>query len=265
MALENENFSFSQILFSQLWRTLARKLMKRLVVFIAYFQSSFQIVHVYQVLRSELFLQKFYDPFNLISIFFTFNHFSEKTYEKTDQFYDLFLNLFLLCTRSKNLVIWKFLLKKLWLFQNLNNFFFICSTLSNICEKTMKRPTIFFTYFETSTSSLHANKISWSPNFCTKNVAYFNMSIKLCLFQQLWTIFTTKIIKKSYKICKYFWSSIQFSNRHALLLWPNFYNKNDKCYNVANKLIYFKRHSLPPIFKIFFYLPFNFPNIHNFR
>ena len=239
--------------------------MKRLVVFIAYFQSSFQIVHVYQVLRSELFLQKFYDPFNLISIFFTFKHFSEKTYEKTDQFYDLFLNLFLLCTRSKNLVIWKFLLKKLWLFQNLNNFFFICSTLSNICEKTMKRPTIFFTYFETSTSSLHANKISWSPNFCTKNVAYFNMSIKLCLFQQLWTIFTTKIIKKSYKICKYFWSSIQFSNRHALLLWPNFYNKNDKCYNVANKLIYFNRHSLPPIFKIFFYLPFNFPNIHNFR
>ena len=45
MALENENFSFSEILFSQLWRTLARKLMKRPVVFIRYFQSSSQIAH----------------------------------------------------------------------------------------------------------------------------------------------------------------------------------------------------------------------------
>ena len=72
MALENENFSFSQILFSQLWRTLARKLMKRCVVFITYFQSSFQIVHICQVLHSEYFFQKFDGRFNLISIFFHF-------------------------------------------------------------------------------------------------------------------------------------------------------------------------------------------------
>ena len=48
MALENENFSFSEILFSQLWRTLARKIMKRPVVFIRYFQSSSQIAQVYE-------------------------------------------------------------------------------------------------------------------------------------------------------------------------------------------------------------------------
>ena len=55
MALENENFSFLEILFSQLWRTLARKLMKRPVVFIRYFQSSSQIAQVYVVLESIFF------------------------------------------------------------------------------------------------------------------------------------------------------------------------------------------------------------------
>ena len=57
MALKNENFLFLQILFSQLWRTLARKLLNRSAVFITYFQSSFQIVHVYQVSRSDYFFQ----------------------------------------------------------------------------------------------------------------------------------------------------------------------------------------------------------------
>ena len=55
MALENENFSFSEILFSQLWRTLARKIMKRPVVFIRYFLSSSQIAQVYEVLESIFF------------------------------------------------------------------------------------------------------------------------------------------------------------------------------------------------------------------
>ena len=33
--------------------------MKRPAVFITYFQSTIQIVHVYQILRSEYFFQKF--------------------------------------------------------------------------------------------------------------------------------------------------------------------------------------------------------------
>ena len=45
-ALEKSIFLFSLFYFSQLWRTLARKLMKRPIVFITYFQSPFQIVRL---------------------------------------------------------------------------------------------------------------------------------------------------------------------------------------------------------------------------
>ena len=72
MAFQTGNFSFSEILFSHLGWTLARKLMKRPAVLIIYFQRQFQIVHVYQLLQSEYFFQKFYDRFNWISIFFNF-------------------------------------------------------------------------------------------------------------------------------------------------------------------------------------------------
>ena len=49
--------------------------MKRPAVFITYFQSLFQVVHVYQVLRSEYFSQKNGGRFNLISISRTLNNF----------------------------------------------------------------------------------------------------------------------------------------------------------------------------------------------
>ena len=90
MAVENANFLFSEFFFSRLWKTLARKLMKRPVVFITYFQSTIQIVQVYQILHSEYFFQNFFGRFNLMSTFFAFHHFCEKTYEKTYPFYDLF-------------------------------------------------------------------------------------------------------------------------------------------------------------------------------
>ena len=139
--------------------------MKRPAVFIPYFQSPFQIVQVYQVLHSEyFFFRKFDGRFNLMSILFTFHQFCEKTYEKTYQFYDLFSNFPSLCARSQNFVIWKFLLKKWWLFQNVNNLLFISATLSNICDKTYEKIYHFFQYFETSTLFLHVHKISWSAN-----------------------------------------------------------------------------------------------------
>ena len=43
--------------------------MKRPVVFIAYVQSPFQVLDVYQVLQSEYFFQKIGGRFNLIYIF----------------------------------------------------------------------------------------------------------------------------------------------------------------------------------------------------
>ena len=115
--------------------------------FIIYFQSSVQIVHVDEVLRSGYFFQKFDGRLNLMSIFFTFHRFCEKVYEKTYQFYSLFSNVLSLCARSQNFVIWKFFLKKWRLFQNVNNLLFISSTLSNICSKTYEKTYHFFYIF----------------------------------------------------------------------------------------------------------------------
>ena len=75
--------------------------MKTPAIFITYFQSTIQIVHVYQILRSEYFFQKFVGRFNLMSTFFAFHHFCEKTYEKTYRFYDLFSNFPSLCALTK--------------------------------------------------------------------------------------------------------------------------------------------------------------------
>ena len=56
-------FSFSQFLFSQFWRNLARKLMKWPANFIMYFQSPVQMVLVYEVLQSEYFFWKIWWQF----------------------------------------------------------------------------------------------------------------------------------------------------------------------------------------------------------
>ena len=172
--------------------------MERPVVFITYFQSSFQTVHGYQVLRSEYFFQKFYDRFNIISIFFKFDNFYEKTYDKTFQFYDLFSNFLSLCARSENFVVWKSLLKKSRLFQNVNNLLFISTTLTNICNKTYEK--------------------TYHCSICDM----FNIWTKSCLFHQLWTIFSTKIMKNPSIFVPYFSSLFQFSHCHPVLLWPHF-------------------------------------------
>ena len=46
--------------------------MKRAAIFITYFQSPFQYVHVYQVLHSEYFFAKFDGRFSLMPILFYF-------------------------------------------------------------------------------------------------------------------------------------------------------------------------------------------------
>ena len=65
-------FHFCHFVFFRLWTTLARKPMKKSAVFLTYFQSPFQFVHVYQVLPSEVFFAKFDGRFNLTAIFWRF-------------------------------------------------------------------------------------------------------------------------------------------------------------------------------------------------
>ena len=57
----------------------------------------------------------------------------------------------------------------------------------------------------------------------------------------------------------YFSSSFQFLHYHAVLLRPRLYNKNDRDFNVANKLTYFKEHILYPLFTIYFSKYLQFP------
>ena len=125
----------------------------------------------------------------VIFIFSTLHHFSEKIYEKTYCFYNMFSKFSSICARlpsftiwiffskkwwlfqlnihismfeqllqenlwkdipfshiytnslsrstlSQSFTIWKFLLKKCQLFQNVNKFLLIWATLSNFCTKT---------------------------------------------------------------------------------------------------------------------------------
>ena len=65
-------FHFCRFVFFRLWTTLARKLMKKPAVFITYFQSPFQFVHVYQFLHFEDFFEKFDGCFNLTAFFLRF-------------------------------------------------------------------------------------------------------------------------------------------------------------------------------------------------
>ena len=139
--------------------------MKKPAVFKLHFQNPVQIVHVYEVLRSGSFFQKFHGRFNLMSIFFTFHRFYEKTYEKTYQFYGLFPNVLSLCARSRNFVISKFFWKE-WrgCFNILTIYDSFAQFAATFVTKLMKISAIFFTYFETSTLFLQVYKVSSLAN-----------------------------------------------------------------------------------------------------
>ena len=108
-------------------------------------------------------------------------------------------------------------------------------------KKVMKRPTFFFQYFQTSTFPLYVRKISWPASHTKKYLVCFNMWTKACLFHQLWTIFSTKSIKNPTICVTCFSSLFQVLHCHAVLLWPHICNKNDSCFNFANKLLFISK------------------------
>ena len=123
-------------------------------------------------------------------------------------------------------------------FKMLTIFYSIPQLWATFAKKVMKRPIIFFQYFETSTSSLCVHKISRSGSDVKIYAICLNMSIKSRLFHQLWTIFSTKIMKNPAICVTYFWSLFQVLHCHTLLSWLHFYNKSDTCFNFANKLFF---------------------------
>ena len=119
----------------------------------------------------------------------------------------------------------------------------------------MKKPTISFLYFQTSTLFLHVHKISLLRNLKKENAFCFNMSAKCSLFQQLWTIFWTNIMKNLIIFLTYFWILFQSLHCHAVLLSARFYNKNDSRLKIANNLVFFfKEHFLRLLFVIWFFI-----------
>ena len=121
--------------------------MKRPAVFITYFQSLFQVVHVYQVLRSEYFSQKNGGRFNLISISRTLNDFWNKLYKKRYRFFDIFPKFLPHSILWQSFTFWKFLLKKWQLFENVNKSLVIWATLNNFCAKTYEKIYRFYDIF----------------------------------------------------------------------------------------------------------------------
>ena len=125
----------------------------------------------------------------------TFNHFFKKTYEKTYQFYDLFSNFLSSCPRSQNFVIWKFLLKKWRLFQNVKKLLFISTTLNNICDKIYQKTYPYFDIFWNFRFIFTYSQNFIITKFFKKNSTSFKMLAKSSLIQQLWIVFFTKIWK----------------------------------------------------------------------
>ena len=147
MALENANYSFLQFFFSRLWRTLARKLMKRPAVFTTYFQTTIQIVHVYHVLQSEIVFQKFVGRFHFNVHFFHFPPLlQENLWKDLPILWLIFRILIFMCTLTKFCGL-KFFFQKYGSPFKMLAILFISATLSNICDKTYERTYDFLNVF----------------------------------------------------------------------------------------------------------------------
>ena len=107
--------------FQQLWTTFARKLMKRPTIFMTYFHSSDQFVHVLTVLLAQKFLQKKWHLFQYVKkmllIPATLNNILNKNYEKFYRFCNIFSKFLSLFTLSHNVIMATFLEQKWQLFQ----------------------------------------------------------------------------------------------------------------------------------------------------
>ena len=214
--------------------------MKKPAVFIMHFQNPVQIVYFYEVLRSASFFQKFHGRFNIMSIFFTFHRFYQKTYKKTFQFYGLFPNALSLSAHSQKFVIWKSFLKKWRLFQSFNNLWCICSIWSNICDKVYQKTYHFFYIFR-NFDSIFTTLQSFINSKSTKR--------KCCLLQyrnKIWLIPATlnkildKNCQKSSKFCNVFFNFVSFltlSRSSVMITFLEGKLQLLQCYNKMQNLI----------------------------
>ena len=210
--------------------------MKKPAVFIIHFQNLVQFVHISEVLGSGSFFQKFHGRFNLMSIFFTFHRFYEKTYEKTYIFYGLFPNVLSLCARSQNFVIWKFFLKKWLLFQYFNNLWFICTIWSNICEKCYEKTYHFFYIFWNFDSIF----TSWQSFIISKSIKrkwrLLEYVKKILLISATLNNTFDKNCQKSSKFCNVFFNFVSFLTLSRSLVMTIFLQRKLQLFQCYNKM-----------------------------
>ena len=120
---------------------------------------------------------------------------------------------------------------------------------ATFATKLMKRPTIFFKYFETSTSFLHVYKITWLAN--KKKSFMFQYVNKTLFIPATLNYVFYKNYEKSYSFCNIFLKFDSICTLSRILSWPHFCNKNDGRFNIANKLLFISK-------GIFFTLCFSF-------
>ena len=211
--------------------------------------------------------------------FLVLKDFSGKTYERTCRFYNAFpkYNSNWACLPS--FTLWIFF-SKIWWPSQFNGYFFrfppllrenlwkdlqflwlifkysimiytfkkICPL--EICSKKMaalSKCLQFIIHFHNFEQHLQHFGFTSLQNlvmeifFEKKNETCFNMLIKALLFQELWTIFWTNIMKNSSTLVMYCSSSFPFLHYHAVLWRPHFHNKNDRGFNVANKLLFISK------------------------
>ena len=117
-------------------------------------------------------------------------------------------------------------------------FYWVPQLWASFSNKLMKRPILFFQYFKTSTFPLCVHKISWPSSYKKIYLVCFNMWIKTCSFHQLWTIFSTIIMKNSTICVTCFSSLFQILHCDAVLLCSHICNKNGSCFSFANKMLF---------------------------
>ena len=129
----------------------------------------------------------------------------------------------------------------------------------------MKRPTIFLHnltvpfhfYMLTKFCDQHLFKKKMAPvSIYPQNLAYFsNFEHNFRPIHENRSIFVT------YSSCLF-----QFLHSDVILLRSHFYNKNDRGFNLSNKLLLISKSVfMTPCFKIFLVYTIYLPNICNFR
>ena len=131
--------------------------------------------------------------FQFCNFFFsTLDPFSEKTYEKTSHFYNIFSNSISSCTHSRSFTLWIFFSKILWPFQFNGHFFSFPSLLR---EKFWKELTISWLIYKVPILMCTV------ANFCPVEIFEKNMAALSKPFKLFFNFLSQKSHEKTTRLC----------------------------------------------------------------